>query len=301
MHTTTSPGGRVARLILRGTIALAIPLLSTIGIAGPAVADPGDPADQAAPAATTATTMDTGGGPPPRPPAEPPAEQAQVPADLPAAPSVPPNAAPVTGESTGGAAGGAAGGAGGAGGAGEGQAAAPLQAAAGDNVAPTEARVAADTTAGERVVICKYVRKPFVAEVAHHVIIVNEQALVGRGFTGTFPWAFSDGQFHSVAVRFAAKGEQAREVSLGSCPRQGGGEPPTEPGGPGGTETLPGPAGVTQGPGSTRLAEPPAAATSQGLPQTGTPAGLEGLLLYALASFAAGLALLTRKVRTVDS
>lgn len=281
MHTTTSPGGRTARHILRGGIALAIPLLFSVSIAAPAQADPGDPADQASPVATTATTMDTGGGPPPRPPADPPAEQAQVPDELPAAPAVPTE--PASG--------------------GSGQGAEPAANAAPAATAADAASAQAPAAArapGERVVVCKYVRKPGVREVAHHVIIVNEQALIGRGFPGTFPWAFSDAHFNSVAVRYAADGERARDVSLASCPRQGGGtEPPAPPQPPGGNENLPGPAGVTQGPGASE-AEPPTAAEDV-LPQTGAPAGLEGFLLYATAAIVAGLAMLRRKVRSIEA
>lgn len=78
---------------------------------------------------------------------------------------------------------------------------------------------------GQRVVVCKYVRKPGVAEVFSHIIVVNENALLGKGFAGVFPFPFSDAHFSSVAIRYAERGEQASEVDEASCPAQ---EPPGE-------------------------------------------------------------------------
>ena len=69
-------------------------------------------------------------------------------------------------------------------------------------VAPAEVR----GEKGKKVVVCKYVRKPGVAEVFSHIIVVSENALLGKGFAGAFPFSFSDAHFKSVAVRFAAKG-----------------------------------------------------------------------------------------------
>lgn len=282
----TTPGRRATRLLLRGGATVAASLLAASALSGPALAagggGPAAPPPQANPAATTATSMDAGGGPPPQPPAQPPAGQAQVPDALPAAPA-PPNepaspappaaAAPAVAP-----------------------AAAPAAAAA-----PTGTQPVADTTAGERVVICKYVRKPHVAEVPSHIIIVNEQALVGRGFTGSFPWAFSDAHFYSLAIRWAANGEQARGVSLSSCPRSPVVEPP-EPPGPGGT--LPDITG--SGSDFSRVATPgqraaaPQRVAGQ-LPQTGAPGGLEALLLVSSAALLGGIALRIRgrRVRSV--
>jgi len=134
------------------------------------------------------------------------------------------------------------------------------------------------------------------------VIIVDEQALLGRGFSGTFPWAFSDAQYYSLAVRWATAGEQAREVSLGECPRA-----PTGGGGGGGGSTVVVPGGsafggdlVTPEPRSSTLrrtsAEP--ARTASGLPQTGAPSGLEELLLLSSAALLAGVALRFRGARS---
>lgn len=84
---------------------------------------------------------------------------------------------------------------------------------------------AAQGARGQKVVVCKYVRKPGVAEVFSHIIVVNENALLGKGFAGVFPFAFSDAHFKSVAVRFAARGEQASEISEAACPA---GTPPVD-------------------------------------------------------------------------
>jgi hypothetical protein len=226
--------------------------------------------------------MDAGGGSPARPPAQPPAEQAQVPDTLPAAPAPPSDPASSPDRPAAPAAA---------------LAAAPAAVAAAA-AAPTGAQPLADTTAGERVVICKYVRKPHVAEVPSHIIIVNEQALVGRGFAGSFPWAFSDAHFYSVAIRWAANGEQAREVSLSSCPRS----PVVGPPGPGGTV----PEITGSGSEFSRVATPgqraaaPQRVAGQ-LPQTGAPGGLEALLLASSAALLGGIAMRIRgrKARSV--
>lgn len=86
--------------------------------------------------------------------------------------------------------------------------------------APAPAEPQADEVQPEqrRVVVCKYVRKPGETEIPHHVIVVDYHALEGRGFAGSFPYPFSDGQVGSVAVRYAEDGEQASEISLAGCP-----------------------------------------------------------------------------------
>ncbi|WP_435768406.1 LPXTG cell wall anchor domain-containing protein [Nocardioides sp. SYSU DS0651] len=82
-----------------------------------------------------------------------------------------------------------------------------------------------------RVVVCKWVRKPGVDEVYSHPIVVNANALVGKGFDGTFPFPFSDGQVNSVAIRYAEPGESAREVGATDCPATSEVPPGGEPGG----------------------------------------------------------------------
>lgn len=57
----------------------------------------------------------------------------------------------------------------------------------------------------------------------------REAAVEGRGFTGSFPFEFSDAQFQSVAVRFARPGEQAADVPLSACPARRVTEPPPPP------------------------------------------------------------------------
>ncbi|WP_435769959.1 LPXTG cell wall anchor domain-containing protein [Nocardioides sp. SYSU DS0651] len=90
--------------------------------------------------------------------------------------------------------------------------------------APAQEAPGAGTPPGQagreqrKVVVCKYVRKPGATEIPHHVIVVDYHALEGDGFTGSFPYPFSDGQVGSVAVRYAEDGEQAREISLAGCP-----------------------------------------------------------------------------------
>ncbi|GGO88857.1 hypothetical protein GCM10011584_16870 [Nocardioides phosphati] len=262
-------------------LGIAVPLLSaSLLVGGPAAAERGGPAAPAPAVASTAAQAQPGDQQPPAPPADPPASQAQVPAQLPAAPPAPPAAPPAAPPPAPPAAGGdpAAGG-----GSGSGSVKAPV----------------VDTTAGERVVICKYVRKPHVAEVASHVIIVNEQALVGRGFTGTFPWAFSDAQFRSVAIRWAHAGEQARQVSLSDCPR-------TPTGGGGGGGGSGGSTGGSSFGGDTATFVPsrhlattaaPVRTAAGELPQTGAPSGLEELLLLSAATLLGGVALRVRALR----
>lgn len=143
----------------------------------------------------------------------------------------------------------------------------------------------AQAAPGQRVVVCKYVRKPGVAEIFSHIIVVNENALLGKGFAGVFPFAFSDAHFKSVAVRYAARGEQAGEISDAVCPA---GTPPEEeppgeepPGEQPEGEEPPGEVGgiVEDDPGAAAGAEPDV------LPETGTADDLRALgLLGAVAT-----------------
>ena len=68
--------------------------------------------------------------------------------------------------------------------------------------------------ADKKVVVCKYVGTP--PGTPDHVIIVNASSLEGKGFTGSFPFDFSDAQ-ESKAIRFAADKEKASDVSLTEC------------------------------------------------------------------------------------
>ncbi len=160
--------------------------------------------------------------------------------------------------------------------------------------APAEVRAAK----GKKVVVCKYVRKPGVAEVFSHIIVVNENALLGKGFAGTFPFAFSDAHFKSVAVRYAAKGEQARDISPSACPA--GEEPPGEepPGEEPPGEEPPGeepPAGEVGG--ISEEAGGPAGSADEAIPNTGAPSNLLLLaMLGGLGSLAGGW-LVARDVR----
>lgn len=284
MNIVTTPGRRPARSLLAVAVGVAAPVFSlTVLAGGPAAADRGAPAPPAPPVAVTASQTQPGDHRPPAPPAEPPAEQARVPSQLPAAPAAP----PATGGSTGSAA----------------TAGAATGSGAGSGTAAGSAQVAApqaDTTAGERVVVCKYVRKPHVAEVASHVIIVNEQALLGRGFTGTFPWAFSDAQFYSVAIRWAQAGERAHQVSLASCPRAPGGGGGDQPGGgsAGGNDIVAPTVPLSKAFGSDRTVTAPVHTAAGELPQTGAPSGLEQLLLLSSAALVAGVALRVRARRS---
>ncbi|MEO7349942.1 MAG: hypothetical protein ABIW32_08830, partial [Terrimesophilobacter sp.] len=67
-----------------------------------------------------------------------------------------------------------------------------------------------------KVVVCKYVQTPGASEQLDHIIIPNANSL--SWFNGTFPAYFSDAQGRSVAIRAAADGEQATDVSLSECP-----------------------------------------------------------------------------------
>ncbi|KRA32332.1 MULTISPECIES: hypothetical protein [unclassified Nocardioides] len=144
-----------------------------------------------------------------------------------------------------------------------------VPAQAGAEAPPGSAPVAA-AAKGQKVVVCKYVRKPNAAEVFSHIVVVSENALEGKGFAGAFPFAFSDAHFKSVAVRYATKGEQAHQISRSVCPADvpPGEEPPGEqpPGQVGGISEEQPPAG--------------ARGADEALPRTGPPAHL--LLLAAL-------------------
>lgn len=138
---------------------------------------------------------------------------------------------------------------------------------------------------GRRVVVCKYVRKPNAAELLHHVVIVNQNGLLGLGFTGSFPFAFSDAHFKSVAIRFAAAGEQAKDVPLSACPA-GDTPPPPPPPPPGGDNPNP----VTDTPGA--VMDPGGQSGGGPLGDTGAPAELTPLLGVAFGSLLIGLWLL---------
>lgn len=155
---------------------------------------------------------------------------------------------------------------------------------------PDAAPAAAAKPKAQKVVVCKYVRKPGVAEVFSHIIVVNENALLGQGLAGTFPFAFSDAHFKSVAVRFAAKGEQAREISPSACPagETGGEEPPGEEP-PAGEPPAVG--GVTEEEGG------PVASGDKALPSAGAPSDLQFLALLGGLFSLAGAWLVARDVR----
>lgn len=140
--------------------------------------------------------------------------------------------------------------------------------------------------------MCKYVRKPGAAEIFSHIVVVNENALLGKGFAGMFPFAFSDAHFKSIAVRFAAKGEQAREISPAVCPGVPPGEEPPGEEPPG--EEPPGDVG-----GIVEEQDPAAAAGADVvLPDTGTPPHLQFLALLGGLCSLAGAWLVTRGVRS---
>ncbi|TNM41985.1 hypothetical protein FHP29_08445 [Nocardioides albidus] len=175
-----------------------------------------------------------------------------------------------------------------------------------DDRGPGHASPAQGATTGpdkqHRVVVCKYVRKPGVAEVYSHPIIVDFHALLGQGFAGSFPFAFSDGQLTSVAIRWAEKGERASDVADSECPTTGA--PPEPP--PGGQVTPPAPQGQVGGiveeakTPTVRDGEKAAAVTrGSGLPQTGAPAYLMALLAAGAASLAGGIAMVRAGRRRV--
>lgn len=72
--------------------------------------------------------------------------------------------------------------------------------------------VAQDAPGEKKVVVCKYVDKP--GGDLDHIVIVGVSAI--PGFLGVFPFDFTDAQ-DSRAIRYAADGEQARDVNVGQC------------------------------------------------------------------------------------
>jgi hypothetical protein len=69
-----------------------------------------------------------------------------------------------------------------------------------------------------QVVVCKYVSTPGDSELVQtgqNPIVVDSHALEGGGFAGTFPYAFSDAQGGSLAIRWAAS---SQDGSLSECP-----------------------------------------------------------------------------------
>lgn len=151
----------------------------------------------------------------------------------------------------------------------------------------------------DRVVVCKYVRKPGETEVLHHVIIVDSSALE-PGFTGTFPFEFRDAHFRSVAIRFAEEGEKAKDVSLPECPAVE--EPPPE------EPVCPDPAAVNcpdepeiivpepvQPPGPPRAPQISDGEPGQVLPRTGASEDLARLLAAGALAMMLGLVLASRR------
>ncbi|MBM0125245.1 LPXTG cell wall anchor domain-containing protein [Pimelobacter simplex] len=137
------------------------------------------------------------------------------------------------------------------------------------------------------------------AEVYSHPIIVDYHALLGQGFTGTFPYPFSDGQLGSVAIRWAARGERARDVADSECPTSGA--PPSElppAAGMAAPATHGQVAGVVEEADLASVREVQATATRQtGLPQTGAPAGLVLLAVAGGLLVGGGAALATKAAR----
>jgi hypothetical protein len=64
---------------------------------------------------------------------------------------------------------------------------------------------------GKKIVVCKYVGTP--GGTLDHIIVVDAP----KDFDGTFPSPFGDAQ-DSIAIRFAAEGEQAHDVDVAECP-----------------------------------------------------------------------------------
>ncbi|WP_408897189.1 LPXTG cell wall anchor domain-containing protein [Nocardioides sp. R1-1] len=148
-----------------------------------------------------------------------------------------------------------------------------------------------------RVVVCKYVRKPGAAEIYSHPVIVDHHALLGKGFSGTFPFPFSDGQLQSVAIRWAEKGERARDVADSECTAPGVVPPEVPPGGgenPPAGQVL----GVTEeaNPADARAAAV-TAPREAALPQTGASDSLVLLSAVGGLMLLAGVGLATAAVR----
>lgn len=152
----------------------------------------------------------------------------------------------------------------------------------------TDAEPAVVRDRGRKVVVCKYVRKPGVDEVFSHLVVVSENALEGRGFAGTFPFAFSDAHFNSLAVRYAVRGEQANEISEAVCPAgTPSGDEPSEEDAPGevagiGEDRRHGPASGNGG-------------TGDVLPATGAPEHLLALGLLGATALLGGAWLALRR------
>lgn len=98
------------------------------------------------------------------------------------------------------------------------------------------AHAGADTLSGpngeHKVVVCKYVGTPGTDErlqTGQNPIVVDYHALLGDGFAGVFPFAFSDAQSHSVAVLWTF---DEHFSDLGVCPDPVGPPPCTEDCGP---------------------------------------------------------------------
>jgi|SRR5688572_14195704 len=69
-----------------------------------------------------------------------------------------------------------------------------------------------------QVVVCKYVGTPGVDEelqTGQNPIVVDYHALLGAGFNGTFPFAFSDAQGQSIAVQWT---DDVHFSDLSVCP-----------------------------------------------------------------------------------
>lgn len=76
-----------------------------------------------------------------------------------------------------------------------------------------------------KVVVCKYVGTPGDGErlqTGNNPIVVSVNALEGKGFSGTFPFAFSDAQGRSIAIRYAVN---SHDGNISECP---GGPRPTQ-------------------------------------------------------------------------
>lgn len=89
----------------------------------------------------------------------------------------------------------------------------------------------ASAAPGDKVVVCKYVSTP--GGELDHVVIVSENTLPDEWDGSTFPFTWTDahGQTEagSIAIRFAAPGEQAHDVNVNECTQ----EPPPDDACPG--------------------------------------------------------------------
>lgn len=74
---------------------------------------------------------------------------------------------------------------------------------------------------GGKVVVCKYVGTPGAGErlqTGNNPIVVSANALKGKGFSGKFPFEFSDAQGRSVAIRYAANSHDGDISECGGTP-----------------------------------------------------------------------------------